>query len=85
MNEMIFLVIFSHYFLVSVFLSDRIACQKMDFYKKHDPTGKILKFYIIDSIKMIFCAIITPLGIWLVIRNWVYDCRVKKIKKERRV
>ena len=80
MSEMTFLIIFSSYFIVSVFLSDRLTCQKKDFYKKHDPTGKILHFTIIDCIKTITYALVAPLGIWLIIRNWVYDCRVRKIK-----
>lgn len=54
------------------------------FYYTHDPTGEILKYGIIDRIKIIFCATLTPLGIILVIRNVMHAYQVKKIKKERR-
>ena len=78
--------------ILNIVISWLLACdlifyirvrQMNNFYRKHDPAhiGLGLK----DVIKALFCAIVTPLGIVTIIRDAIYNHRVKKIKKERRI
>ena len=73
------LIMIIEYCSVVVSIFSILKMQTIDFYRRHDPIGNVLKYGMVDDVKAFFCAIIIPLGIALIIRNAVY-MRIRRKK-----